>query len=87
MTNSITTISDNSKYDIVITSSNGIEILSNTILTCNVYNKGTLTPATDTFTYQWYKNGIALTGKTNSTLSLTISDIETYGNYTCKITY
>lgn len=87
MTNSITTISDNSKYDIVITSSNGIEISSNTILTCNVYNKGTLTPATDTFTYQWYKNGIALTGKTNSTLSLTISDIETYGNYTCKITY
>jgi putative cell wall-binding protein/peptidoglycan/xylan/chitin deacetylase (PgdA/CDA1 family) len=37
-------------------------------------NPGTWTPAPTTFTYQWLRNGAAITGATNSTYTLTTAD-------------
>ena len=37
-------------------------------------HRGTWSPAATTYTYRWYRNGVAISGATHTTYKLTTSD-------------
>lgn len=87
MTTSIENVDNKIKYYVVITSSNGATIESSTTLTATVYDYGTTTPSTGTFTYKWYKNGTEISGQTAKTLAVTLGKDEVGASYSCTVGY
>lgn len=76
-------------YTVSIDSSNGTSIsdLQETILSATVYYVGTLNVATETFKYQWYKNGDLVENQTSSTYTIHGSEFTNGAKYICKVSY
>lgn len=49
------------------------------------FNIGVKTDLKDTVYYQWYKDGIAIFGQTNSSLTIENIDYDDYGRYYCAV--
>lgn len=87
MSTSMTSVNGKLLYDVVITSSKGTLIDEDTILTANIYYYGTTTPASGSFSYTWYKNGVLIDGAVSAVYTVDIDDIENGAEFICKINY
>lgn len=87
MSTSMTSVNGKLLYDVVITSSKGTLIDEDTILTANIYHYGTTTPASGSFSYTWYKNGVLIDGAVSAVYTVDIDDIENGAEFICKINY
>lgn len=77
---------------VVITSNTGGMVFKNNAgatktLTASVYDMADGSKLTSGVTYQWMKNGSAMSGKTSSTLQVTPSDVTNNGSeeYSCQV--
>lgn len=73
-------------YQAVITSSGGAFIKNgagSSTLTCKVYQNGV--EVTSGLTYQWYNDGVAISGATSNTLAVTSEMITVKANFVCEV--